>query len=215
LKSQFITSNSDKMGLRKLPSAFIEQGVSMLSTILRSDIAITMSVKIIIIFVEMRKILQNNSSISSRIETIEKRQISYEIKNDSKVDLILNALEGIFYDTYSFINDLLKLSKNEIILIDNYIEDSVFTLFSKYLNINFIIYTNSISKQLKIDFEKYPTQYKNISLKTFKNSHDRFLILDKKEIYHFGASLKDLGKKWFTFSKMNLDIKEMIGKLII
>jgi hypothetical protein len=80
-----------------------------------------------------------------------------------------------------------------------------FTLFSKYPNINFTIYTSTISKQLKLDFEKYSKQYKNISLKTFKSSHDRFLIIDKKEIYHFGASLKDLGKKWFAFSKMNLN----------
>ncbi|MGJ0314448.1 hypothetical protein [Aliarcobacter cryaerophilus] len=85
------------------------------------------------------------------------------------------------------------------------IDDTVFTLFSKYPNINFIIYTNNISKQLKLYFEKYSKQYKNISLKTFKSSHDRFLIIDKKDIYHLGDSLKDLGKKWFAFSKMSLD----------
>ena len=90
-------------------------------------------------------------------------------------------------------------------MIDNYIDETVFTLFSKYTNINFIIYTNNISKQLKLDFEKYSKQYKNISLKIFKSSHDRFLIIDKKEIYHLGASLKDLGKKWFAFSKMSLN----------
>ncbi|MCT7908602.1 hypothetical protein N5915_03440 [Arcobacter lacus] len=108
---------------------------------------------------------------------------------------------------------MLKLAQSEIILIDNYIDDTVFTLFSKYQNINFIIYTNAISKQLNLDFEKYQTQYKNITLKAFKNSHDRFLILDKKEIYHLGASLKDLGKKWFAFSKMNFSIDEILSKL--
>ncbi|MGJ0371798.1 virulence RhuM family protein [Aliarcobacter cryaerophilus] len=113
--------------------------------------------------------------------------------------------DGQIYDSYSFVNDLLKLAKSEIILIDNYIDDTVFTLFSKYPNINFRIYTSTISKQLKLDFEKYSKQYKNISLKTFKSSHDRFLIIDKKEIYHLGASLKDLGKKWFAFSKMSLN----------
>ena len=113
--------------------------------------------------------------------------------------------DGQIYDAYSFVNDLLKLAKSEIILIDNYIDDTVFTLFSKYPNINFTIYTSTISKQLKLDFEKYSKQYKNISLKTFKSSHDRFLIIDKKEIYHLGASLKDLGKKWFAFSKMSLN----------
>ncbi|QKF72881.1 RhuM family protein [Aliarcobacter faecis] len=130
----------------------------------------------------------------------------------------LETNQGIFYDgqifdSYSFINDLLKLAQEEVILIDNYIDDTVFTLFSKYQDINFIIYTNNISKQLQLDFEKYQKQYKNLSLKTFKNSHDRFLILDKKEIYHIGASLKDLGKKWFAFSKIGLDIDEILRKL--
>ncbi|MEV9615831.1 RhuM family protein [Aliarcobacter butzleri] len=121
--------------------------------------------------------------------------------------------DGQIYDSYSFINDLLKLANNEVILIDNYIDDTVFTLFSKYPNINFIIYTSTISKQLKLDFEKYSKQYKNITLKTFKSSHDRFLIVDKKEIYHIGASLKDLAKKWFAFSKINLSVKEILEKL--
>ncbi|WP_418180652.1 RhuM family protein [Aliarcobacter lanthieri] len=146
-----------------------------------------------------------------------KSQMS-EIKSKIK-DNKLETNQGIFYDgqifdSYSFINDLLKLANKEVILIDNYIDDTVFTLFSKYQNINFTIYTNNISKQLTLDFEKYSKQYKNITLKTFKNSHDRFLILDKKEIYHLGASLKDLGKKWFAFSKMSLDIDEILDKLI-
>ena len=121
--------------------------------------------------------------------------------------------DGQIYDSYSFINDLLKIANNEVILIDNYVDDTVLTLFSKYQNINFIIYTNNISKQLKLDFEKYSKQYKNITLKTFKNSHDRFFIVDKKEIYHISASLKDLAKKWFAFSKINLSVKEILEKL--
>ena len=131
--------------------------------------------------------------------------IKSKIKNNS-LEFNQNIFfDGQIYDSYSFVNDLLKLAKSEIILIDNYIDDTVFTLFSKYPNINFTIYTSTISKQLKLDFEKYSKQYKNISLKTFKSSHDRFLIIDKKEIYHLGASLKDLGKKWFAFSKMSLN----------
>ncbi|WP_228156098.1 virulence RhuM family protein [Arcobacter lacus] len=112
-----------------------------------------------------------------------KNQIN-EVKSKIK-DNKLETNQGIFFDgqifdSYSFINDLLKLAQKEVILIDNYIDDTVFTLFSKYSNINFIIYTNNISKQLKLDFEKYQKQYKNLSLKTFKDCHDRFLILDKK-----------------------------------
>ncbi|MGH2306874.1 RhuM family protein [Aliarcobacter sp. ERUVET-8] len=131
--------------------------------------------------------------------------IKSKIKNNS-LEFNQNIFfDGQIYDAYSFVNDLLKLAKEEVILIDNYIDDTVFTLFSKYPNINFTIYTSTISKQLKLDFEKYSKQYKNISLKTFKSSHDRFLIIDKKEIYHLGASLKDLGKKWFAFSKISLN----------
>ena len=131
--------------------------------------------------------------------------IKSKIKNNSLEFNQKIFFDGQIYDAYSFVNDLLKLAKSEIVLIDNYIDDTVFTLFSKYPNINFTIYTSTISKQLKLDFEKYSKQYKNISLKTFKSSHDRFLIIDKKEIYHLGASLKDLGKKWFAFSKMSLN----------
>ncbi len=141
--------------------------------------------------------------------------------NDVKSLIKNNTLEttqGIFYDgqiydSYSFISDLLRSAKDEIILIDNYIDDTVLTLFSKIPNIKVTIYTNIIPKQLKLDFEKYSKQYDNITLKTFKNSHDRFLIIDKKEIYHIGASLKDLGKKWFAFSKINLEISELLEKL--
>ena len=121
--------------------------------------------------------------------------------------------DGQVYDSYGFILDLIKQAKNEIILIDNYIDDTVLTLFSKIPNIKITIYTNTISKQLKLDFEKYSKQYDNITLKNFLNSHDRFLILDKKDIYLIGASLKDLGKKWFAFSRINLNIDELIKKL--
>jgi hypothetical protein len=144
----------------------------------------------------------------------------------SKVENISNSLEnktlkakqGIFYDgeifdAYVFVNDLLKLATTEIILIDNYIDETVFTIFSKYPNIEIKIFTQNISKQLKLDFEKYQKQYKNIELFEFKNSHDRFLIIDKKDIYHLGASLKDLGKKWFAFSKFEMNTFEVLDKL--
>ena len=154
-----------------------------------------------------------------------------ELENDvtllkSKVENISNSLEnktlktkqGIFYDgqifdAYVFVNDLLKLAIYEIVLIDNYIDETVFTLFSKYPNIKIKIYTQNISKQLKLDFEKYQKQYKNIELKVFTNSHDRFLIIDKKEVYHLGASLKDLGKKWFAFSKLEIENLKILEKL--
>lgn len=123
------------------------------------------------------------------------------IKDDT-----IKTKEGIFfdgqiYDAYAFVNDLLKGAKNEVVLIDNYIDDTVFTLFSKYPNLKIRIYTQTISKQLSLDYQKYQAQYQNIELLEFKNAHDRFIILDGLEMYHIGASLKDLGKKWFAFSK--------------
>jgi len=210
------------------PYAFTEHGVSMLASVLKSDIATKVSLNIIRTFINMRNFLQNNASLFTRLETIEKRQISYEIKTDSKIEFVLNALEdknkkptqGIFYngqiyDAYAFVNDLLKSAKNKVILIDNYIDDTIFTLCSKYPNINFIIYTQSINKQLRLDYQKYKKQYENIELKETKDFHDRFLIIDNSEIYHIGASLKDLGNKVFAFSKLNIDINlfEMIEKL--
>ena len=105
---------------------------------------------------------------------------------------------------------LLKSAKNEVILIDNYIDDTVFTLFSKYLHVKIKIYTQTISKQLNLDYQKYKAQYQNIELHEFKKAHDRFLIIDATEIYHIGASLKDLGKKWFAFSKFEVEALEIL-----
>ena len=107
----------------------------------------------------------------------------------------------------------MKLAIDEVLLIDNYIDDTVFTLFSKYPNIKIQIYTANISNQLKLDFEKYSKQYQNTELIQFKNSHDRFLIIDKKEVYHLGASLKDLGKKWFAFSKFEIESFDILKRV--
>ena len=154
-----------------------------------------------------------------------------ELENDvdflkSKVKHIANSLEnnsltpkqGIFYDgqiydAYVFVNDLLKSANKEIVLIDNYIDDSVFTLFSKYPNLTIKIYTRTISKQLKLDYKKYCSQYQNIELKEYKNTHDRFIIVDNTQMYHLGASMKDLGKKWFAFSKFEINVLDILKRL--
>ncbi len=176
----------------------------------------------------LKNYIQNGYSIN--IDKITNQRFK-ELENDvlilkSKVENISNSLEnnslkpkqGIFYDgqifdAYVFVNDLLKLAKEEIVLIDNYIDESVFILFSKYANIKVKIYTKIITKQLKLDFQRYQLQYNNIELREFKNSHDRFLIIDKKEIYHLGASIKDLGKKWFAFSKFEFESLDILDKL--
>ena len=130
----------------------------------------------------------------------------------------LKASHGIFYDgemfdAYTFISDLIRGAKSSIVLIDNYCDDSVLTLFSKNQYVDTTIYTHTISKQLKLDLEKYNSQYKDITIKNFKDSHDRFMIIDDEIVYHIGASLKDLGKKWFAFSKIGLDTGDILGKL--
>ena len=205
-----------------LPYAFTEQGVSMLSSVLRSETAINVSIKIIRTFIEMRKLISQNISMFERFERIEQR-LNIHDENFDKLfealeDKSLKPKQGIFYDgqifdAYVFINDLLKSAVEEIVLIDNYIDETIFTLFSKYPNIRINIYTQTITKQLKLDFEKYKKQYQNIELFEFKNSHDRFLIIDKKEVYHIGASLKDLGKKWFAFSKFEIESFDILNRL--
>jgi len=228
LRSQIVTlkenSNKDMRGRHRkyLPYAFTEQGVSMLSAILRSDIAIEVSIKIIDTFVRMRRFLLSNASIFQRLDSIEYKLL----KHDEKFDKIFTAIEskdlkpiqGIFYngqiyDAYAFINDLLKSAKKEIVLIDGYADDTNLTLFSKYPNLMFTIITYKISKQLELDIKKYNSQYNNLQVKTSNKFHDRFLIIDHKELYHIGASLKDLGNKIFAFSKMDINSFEIIEKL--
>ena len=133
-------------------------------------------------------------------------------------DTSLSPAQGIFYDgqvfdAYTFISKLIKSAKDSIILIDNYIDESVLTLFSKNQNIQVTLYTKTISKQLKLDVKKYNTQYKPIVVKKLDASHDRFLILDGVEVYHIGASLKDLGKKWFAFSRMDAQSLGILERL--
>ncbi len=205
-KSQFATSNQEIMGLRKMPFAFTEQGVSMLSAVLRSETAIKTSIQIINSFVKMRSFLSQNADIFKRLELVEKRQISHEIKADEKFEKLFDALEaksiqptqGIFYegevyDAYLFVSNLIKSAKESIVLVDNYIDESVLTvLLKREKNVTATLYTKNITSQLELDIKKHNAQYPKITLKKFDASHDRFLIIDSKELYHIGASLKDL-----------------------
>ena len=220
LRSKNLTANFSKT--RANPKVFTEQGIYMLATILKSKVASEVTVYIIKTFANMRKLISQNILMFERFERIEQR-LNIHDENFDKLfealeDKTLKPKQGIFYDgqvfdAYVFVNDLLKLATNEILLIDNYIDETVFTLFSKYSNIKIKIYTANISKQLKLDFEKYSKQYQNTELIQFKNSHDRFLIIDKKEVYHLGASLKDLGKKWFAFSKFEIENLKILDYL--
>jgi len=219
LKSQIVTSSLNHGGIRKLPYAFTEQGVSMLASVLKSKIAINVSIQIIRIFVSFRKFANKNVLLFEKINNLETKITEHE----NKIDLILNTklpiTEGIYFDgqifdAYVFVTDLIKTTKKEIILIDNYIDESVLLMLTKRnKNVRAIIYTTKISKQLQLDIKKHNTQYPAIAIKQFKKSHDRFLIIDNKTIYHIGASLKDLGKKWFAFSKINIDVNYLLAKL--
>jgi len=227
LRSQFATLEKQHGGRRYLPYVFTEQGVSMLSAVLRSQTAIDMSIKIIDTFVNMRKFISQNASIFQKIESLEKRQITYEIKNDTKVDAILNAIEekgipqkqhifydGQIFDAYLFVSDIIKSAKKSIKLIDNYVDESTLVLFTKRdAHVSMKIYTKTPSKQLQLDLQKHNAQYPKIDIEKFDLSHDRFLIVDDTEIYHFGASLKDLGKKWFAVSKMDIYSFDILGRL--
>ena len=221
LRSQIVTFK-ENLNTKYLPYAFTEQGVSMLSAVLRSDIAIEVSIKIIDVFVAMRRMIASNLPMFERFERIEQRLFLH----DENFDTLFKALEdktlkpsqGIFFDgqvfdAYAFVADLIKSAKREIVLIDNYIDESVLTLFSKNQAVNVTIYTQPISKQLKLDLKKYNAQYRPITIKPFKDAHDRFMLIDGVELYHIGASLKDLGKKWFAFSRMEMGSLEILGRL--
>jgi len=224
-EKQELVTNCDRFKTLKHsnnpPIVFTEQGVAMLSGILKSQRAIGVNIYIMRAFVAMRHFVQNNADLFVRVDVLENKQI----ETDKNVKMIFDAIsnrplkkQGVFYDgqmfdAYLFINDLLKKAKESIILIDNYIDESVLVLFSCLKGIPVTIYTDKITEKLKLDLEKYNSQYSNISLKQFTKSHDRFLILDKKEIYHLGASIKDLGKKWFAFSKLDKDSLTILGRL--
>ena len=145
------------------------------------------------------------------------------VDHDKKIDFFIKTslppVEGVFYDgqlfdAYKFVADLIRTATTSLILIDNYIDDTVLTLFTKRIpGVSVTIYTAQISKQLSLDLQRHNSQYEPIDIRRFNQSHDRFLIIDEKELYHIGASLKDLGKKWFAFSKMQLDIKELLKHL--
>ncbi len=185
-----------------LPYAFTEQGVANLSSVLTNDKAIEVNIQIMRTFVSMRKFISSNARIFHRMDIVEKKQIEYDKKFDEVFDAIqskdIKPEKGIFFDgqifdAYKFVSDIIRTADKSLVLIDNYIDDSVLTLFSKRnKNVQVTIFTKEISKQLSLDLAKYNLQYPLIEVKEFKQSHDRFLIIDDKEAYHFGASLKDL-----------------------
>ncbi len=220
-KSQIVTLNAGRgQNIKKRPYAFTEQGVAMLSSVLRSQTAIDVNIQIMRAFVSLRHFMVKNASVFSRLETIEFNQLEmqrHQQITDKRIDEVFHRLDegnakpkqGVFYDgqiydAYTFVSDLIKSAKKRIILVDNYVDDTVLTLFDKRGNgVSAVIYTQQINRNFQLDIDRHNAQYAPIDVETFRLSHDRFLCVDD-DVYHIGASIKDLGKKWFGFSKMEI-----------
>lgn len=169
----------------------------------------------------LKDYLLKGYAINQRVEKIERKLVEHDQKFDLIIKTNLPPSEGIFYDgqifdAWLFVSTLIKEANKDIILIDNYIDDTVLKLLSKRNPaVTATIYTGNLTSQFITDLKKHNAQYPEVVVKTFSKSHDRFLIIDGEVIYHIGASLKDLGKRWFAFSKINLNVKEILGKLTV
>ena len=227
LKSQIVTSSHG--GVRYLPYAFTENGIAMLSSVLRSPIAIQVNIRIMRAFTAMRQFIASNAQIFQRLDVMEQNQLAltaHQVETDHKLEEVFRRLDsgnvqphqGIFYDgqifdAYTFINDRIRGATTRIILIDNYIDDSVLTILSKRTDkVAATIYTKKTTAQLQLDIQKHNAQYPPISVVEFNRSHDRFLCIDET-VYHLGASIKDLGKKWFAFNRMEISTTELLQQI--
>lgn len=228
-----LVANCDRLNALKhstiMPYVFTEQGISMLSTVLHSQTAIAVSIKIMDAFVAMRRFIATNAQLFQRLETIEYHQLEMKQHQevvDKRIDEVfkrLNAnilpMQGVFYDgqvfdAYRFVSDLIRKAKRSIVLIDNYVDDTVLTLLDKREDgVTATIYTQRISNQFQLDVERHNAQYSLVEIKQFNKAHDRFLLIDD-EVYHIGASIKDLGKKWFGFTLMHdITAAELINRI--
>lgn len=227
LRTQNVTLENKRGKHRKyLPYVFTEQGVAMLTGVIRSDIAIEMSIKIMTAFVEMRKFISSNSLLLDKIDSLETRQLLFQNESNEKFNQLFDALQGedknqkenIFfdgqiYDAYSFIIELIEKAEKELFIIDNYVDKSVLDMLSKKKkSVEVRIITHKKAKLLELDINKFNQQYPTLIVDYSDKIHDRFLLIDKKELYHIGASLKDLGKKCFAFSI--IEDKNLINNLL-
>ena len=225
-KSHFVTSNLTakeeagvRMGLRRPPYAFTEQGIAMLSAVLKSKTAILVSVRIMEVFVAMRRALASIAPMLARIDTVERRQITDQARNEERFDTIFKAMEGgdfptqkVFfegkhYDAYSFARKLVRKAMKSIILVDSYCDDITLDVLSQKrggASVTIATTQNSSTRFLSpTAIAKFNKQNPILTIKTVGIFHDRFLILDGTELYHFGASLKDLGRQYCAVTKMD------------
>ena len=223
-------------GRRYIPYVFTEQGIAMLSAVLKSDIAVEVSLKIMDSFVEMRKFLISNQELFSRLDKAELRQIEFEKKVDLKNAETDKKLEEVFdyiattkevkqkiffngqiYDAFSLMVEIVEKAEKELILIDNYVDVNTLNILSKKKDgVNVLIVTSGNGNLTEKDIAKFNSQYPKLTVKISKDFHDRFLIIDRKEVYHIGASIKDAGKKSFGITKLEVEdlTKSLLAKVL-
>ena len=218
-----------KRNKSKLPYAFTEQGVAMLSAVLHSDKAIEVSIKIINAFIEMRKFIINNQMLFEKISNVELKQIEYQKITDDKFEKIFEYIgnreekeqklffNGQIWDSYNLIINIIKRAESKILIIDNYIDDNILDMLSKKKNgVEVVILTSNNSNILKLDIQKFNKEYPTLKIAKTDKFHDRFIIIDNKELYHCGASLKDLGKKCFGINRIDdVDYIESLRKNVV
>ena len=219
MSSQFVTTSAKRRPLSALPYAFTESGIAMLSGVLRSPQAVNMNIQIMRAFVAMRRFLASNAQVFQRLEVMERTQLSllaHQESTDQKVEEIFRRLDddntkptegilfdGQIFDAYKFVTERIREAKKRIVLIDNYIDETVLAMLDKRgKDVTAKVYTKNISRQLSLDFDKHNAQYAPIEVEQFDRAHDRFLCIDDT-VYLIGASIKDLGKKWFGFTKID------------
>ncbi len=231
LRCRNSTSNEKSLrgGTRYMPFAFTEQGVAMLSGILKSDTAIEVNIRIMRAFIAMRSFLINNARIFQRLETVEHHQLllqKHQSDTDKKIEEVLTRLddkesepiegfffEGQIFDAYTLISDLVRKATHRVILIDNFVDDRVLkTLDKRHDGVTALIYTHPKKSQIELDIKKHNAQYPEIKLCHCTNVHDRFLIVDDT-VYFIGGSIKDLGKKIVAFSQMHQSPDDILSKL--
>ncbi len=220
LRSQIVTLKNNGRGQHRkyLPYAYTEQGIAMLAGVLKSEIAVEISIKIINSFIEMRKFLYNNGQIFERLTTLEYKQL----ENEKNIKQLFNMFQneddvkqkiffrGQIWDSYSLIVDIIKKAKKKIIIIDNYIDDSILKMLSKKnKDVEVVILTSNKTNIQNIDIQKFNKEYPTLKVAKTNKFHDRFIVIDNKELYHCGASIKDLGNKCFGINKIeDLEIIE-------
>ena len=217
--SQIVTTSKledNKYRSKKyLPYVFTEQGIAMLSGILKSEVAVQVSIKIMDAFVEMRKFMNINKSLFEKVVSIENKMDKKFIEQDKKFDIIFDQLQleenikqriffqGQIYDAYSLIVDIIKKASKKILIIDNYVDDSILNMLTKKKNnVEVVILTSNKSNIQNIDIQKFNKEYPLLKVAKTNKFHDRFIVIDNKEMYHLGASIKDLGKKCFGINKI-------------